>query len=110
MGKNRSMQLRLGTPFELRRDRGVADQRAVLSAYHGPPERGAVADIDIDAAERSRRVRKPCDVGQIKERTCFNGHAIADGRRPYGMLNPVCFEVHSINFHYLRQRYDAAIA
>ena len=26
------------------------------------------------------------------------------------MLNPVCFEVHSINFHCLRQRYDAAIA
>jgi len=110
MGKNRLMQLRRRTPFELRRDRRVADQRAVLHAYHGPPDRGAVANIDIDAAERGRRVRKLCDVGQIKERSRLDGNPVADSRRPYGMLNAIRLEVHPANFHCLHQRYDAAIA
>ena len=81
MGKNRLMQLRRRTPFELRRDRRVADQRAVLHAYHGPPDRGAVANIDIDAAERGRRVRKLCDVGQIEERGRLDGNPVTDSRR-----------------------------
>ena len=110
MGENRLMQLRLRTPFELRCDCRVADQRAVLHAYHGPPERCAVANIDIDAAQRGRRVGKLRDIWQIEERGGVDGHSVADGRRSYGMLNPIRLEAYAADFYGSRQRYDASIS
>ena len=110
MGENRSMQLRFRTPFKLRRDCGVADQCTVLHAYHGPPERCAVANIDIDAAERGRRVGKLRDIWQIEECAGLCGYAIADGRRPDGMLNPIRLEAYAADRYRTRQRYSASLA
>ena len=109
MGENRLMQLRLRTPFELRCDCRVADQRAVLHAHHGPPERCAIANIDINAAQRGRRVVKLRDIWQIKECTGLGGHAIADGRRSNGMLNPIRLEAYAADRYRTRQRDSASI-
>jgi len=87
MSENRSMHIRASAPFELDRDGGVAHQHAILLSHHRTSQRGAIADIDTDPAQRVRGVRKPGNVRQIKECACLGTHAISNGGCADGMLD-----------------------
>ena len=81
MSENRSTHVRLGAPIELNRNRGVADQPAVLYAHHRMSHRRAIPDIDTDATQRFRGVRKPGDVGQVEKSFCVGRYTVSDSRR-----------------------------
>ncbi len=97
MGENRSTHVRLGAPIELNRNRGVADQPASLYAHPRTSHRCAIADIDTDATQRFRRVRKPGDVRQVEKSFCVGRYTVSDSRRADGMLNRIRREAYSAN-------------
>ena len=89
VGENRPTHMSLSAPIELGRNRGMTDQIPVLLAHHRVSHRRAIADIDADAVQRFRSVRKPGDVGQVEKSFCVSRYAVSDSRRAHRMLNRI---------------------
>src|SRR5262249_43254781 len=98
MGEQRLRNARVFAPVELLDDRSMTDAGTPATPNEGPPDRGAVTDVEINAFERGPPIADSGHVRGIEEAPRARRNSIADGRRTGGMLQRKRLEPKSIDF------------
>jgi hypothetical protein len=76
-------------PVKLRWDRAMANHSASAPANEWPSDAGAIAYVQIYAAQRAAPIAESDDVGNIEQSDTICPDAISDGRRANGVFNRV---------------------